>query len=53
MNKDQYEDLKKDLILPNIKMTKGVVKKIIRGEDGKSYEVEEVIELPIIEQEDE
>lgn len=51
MDKEQYEKLKKDLILPEIKMTKGVVRKTIIGDDGKRYEIEEVIELPVFEEE--
>ena len=51
MDKEQYEKLKKDLILPEIKMTKGVVRKTIIGDDGKRYEIKEVIELPVFEEE--
>lgn len=47
MEKEQYEKCKKELKLPNVKYTKGTVKKTIVGEDGKSYEIEQVIELPV------
>ena len=51
MDRDQYEKIKKELILPEMKMTKGVVRKTIIGDDGLYYETEEVIELPIYEEE--
>ena len=51
MDKDQYKELEKDIIIPKMKMVKGVVRKTIIGDDGKRYEIEEVIELPVFEEE--
>ena len=47
----QYKKLEKDIIIPKMKMVKGVVRKTIIGDDGKRYEIEEVIELPVFEEE--
>lgn len=48
MDKEEYEKLKKELKLPKVEMTKGVVRKTRIDKTGKTYEVEETIELPVI-----
>ena len=53
MDKDLYEKLKKDFIFPEMKMTKGIMKEYVIGDDGKMYEIEREIELPIFEEEEE
>ena len=38
--------------LPEVELCEGTLRKIIRGEDGKTYEIEEKIELPIVKSEE-
>ena len=53
MDKDLYEKLKKDFVFPEMKTTKGIMKEYVIGNDGKMYEIEREIELPIFEEEEE
>ena len=36
-----------EIDLPKIPTTEGILKRVKRGEDGKMYETEEVVEFPI------
>lgn len=39
-----------ELDLPKNQTTKGLLRKVKRGDDGRLYETEEVIEMPILEE---
>ena len=48
MDANINKELPSKLKLPTVKMTRGVIRKTLFDENGMTYEVEEVIELPKI-----
>lgn len=52
MDQEQPVKKKKEMVIPELKFKKALVRKTLIGKDGMTYEVEEYIDVPIFEKEE-